>query len=196
VDGDGNVSREELLNYYLGAEDLTSTGDFSDQDHAAHLERELVKLQAAADAGVNLGGQFAFSAAASFETLHPRAEPEEAEADPWDQTSMSPTSAAVRGLGTDPNSLASASTAATSAAVARAHEQAVDAAVPLAHWGMGGSGGFTVTQERLDKLDVPTRVVDLKVSGGSVVAGLRGGSEGVRSVRPMLTPVLSSPSRD
>ena len=48
LNGDGDISKDELLLYCLGDEPLTAEGDFEDEELAAHLSVELKKLRAAA----------------------------------------------------------------------------------------------------------------------------------------------------
>ena len=47
LNGDGDISKDELLLYCLGDEPLTAEGDFEDEELAAHLSVELKKLRAA-----------------------------------------------------------------------------------------------------------------------------------------------------
>jgi hypothetical protein len=50
LNGDGDISKAELLQYCLGDEPLTPGGDFEDEELAAHLSAALAELRAAAAA--------------------------------------------------------------------------------------------------------------------------------------------------
>ena len=59
LNGDGDISKDELLLYCLGDEPLTAEGDFEDEELAAHLSVELKKLRAAAALGQGRAGEAA-----------------------------------------------------------------------------------------------------------------------------------------